>query len=101
MLNGHTCHGGFIFALADSAFAFACNSRNLNTVASGAASTTWRRPARRRADRRAQERTLAGNGVYDITVSNQDGKAIALFRASPIASGRGHAGLPAAQQGHA
>src|SRR3989442_14825380 len=36
MLNGHqTCHGGFIFALADSAFAFACNSRNQNTVASG------------------------------------------------------------------
>ena len=38
MVNGHaTCHGGFIFTLADSAFAFACNSYNLNTVASGAA----------------------------------------------------------------
>src|ERR1051325_9364077 len=36
MLNGHkTCHGGFIFALADSAFAFSCNSRNVSTVASG------------------------------------------------------------------
>src|ERR1700681_158574 len=36
MLNGHaTCHGGFIFTLADSAFAFACNSANLTTVASG------------------------------------------------------------------
>ena len=38
MLNGHDiCHGGFIFALADSAFAYACNSYNLNTVASGCA----------------------------------------------------------------
>ena len=36
MLNGHAiCHGGFIFTLADSAFAYACNSYNLNTVASG------------------------------------------------------------------
>src|ERR1700746_1232294 len=36
MLNGHSiCHGGFIFTLADSAFAFACNSYNLTTVASG------------------------------------------------------------------
>jgi acyl-CoA thioesterase len=38
MLNGHEiCHGGFIFTLADSAFAYACNSYNLNTVASGCA----------------------------------------------------------------
>ena len=38
MLNGHAiCHGGFIFTLADSAFAFACNSYNLNTVAQGCA----------------------------------------------------------------
>src|SRR5207247_11443743 len=38
MLNGHAiCHGGFIFTLADSAFAFACNSYNLTTVASGGA----------------------------------------------------------------
>jgi len=83
MLNGHaTCHGGFIFALADSTFAFACNSRNLNTMASGC-SIEYVAPARRNdvltAD--AQERTLAGRtGVYDITVSNQDGKTIALFR---------------------
>ncbi|MBG7620746.1 hydroxyphenylacetyl-CoA thioesterase PaaI [Herbaspirillum sp. AP02] len=83
MLNGHaTCHGGFIFALADSCFAFACNSRNLNTVASGC-SIDYLAPALRNdvltAD--AQERSLAGRtGVYDITVSNQDGKLIALFR---------------------
>lgn len=44
MLNGHqSCHGGFIFTLADSAFAFACNSRNLTTVgAPRAPSTIWR-----------------------------------------------------------
>ena len=36
MVNGHSiCHGGFIFTLADSAFAFACNSYNFNTVAAG------------------------------------------------------------------
>ena len=46
MLNGHEiCHGGFIFTLADSAFAFACNSYNLNTVASGAAMSSRRRRA--------------------------------------------------------
>ena len=83
MLNGHaTCHGGFIFTLADSAFAFSCNSRNLNTVASGC-SIEFVAPAF--ADdvltAEAQEQALAGRtGVYDITVSNQDGKKIALFR---------------------
>jgi acyl-CoA thioesterase len=47
MLNGHqTCHGGFIFTLADSAFAFACNSHNHNTVARPAASTTSRPAAK-------------------------------------------------------
>lgn len=83
MLNGHaTCHGGFIFALADSTFAFACNSRNLSTVASGC-SIDYVAPAVRNdvLTAEAQERTLAGRtGVYDITVSNQDGKIIALFR---------------------
>ena len=44
MLNGHEiCHGGFITTLADSAFAFACNSRNRLTVAAGLRSTSWRR----------------------------------------------------------
>ncbi|MFJ3057126.1 hydroxyphenylacetyl-CoA thioesterase PaaI [Herbaspirillum sp. NPDC087042] len=83
MLNGHaTCHGGFIFCLADSTFAFACNSRNLNTVASGC-SIEYVAPAFRNdvLTAHAQERMLAGRtGVYDITVSNQDGKLIALFR---------------------
>ena len=43
MLNGHAiCHGGFIFTLCDSAFAYACNSYNLNTVASGCSIDHWR-----------------------------------------------------------
>lgn len=83
MLNGHAiCHGGFIFTLADSAFAFACNSYNLTTVASGCA-IEFLAPARE-ADvltATAQERSIAGRtGVYDIDVVNQRGETIALFR---------------------
>ncbi len=105
MLNGHaTCHGGFIFALADSSFAFACNSRNLNTVASGC-SIEYVAPALRNdvLTAEAQERTLAGRtGVYDITVSNQDGKIIALFRGKSYRiKGEVITGLPAARQDHA
>jgi len=83
MLNGHAiCHGGFIFALADSTFAFACNSHNLNTVASGCA-IDFLAPAYEhdRLTAVAQERSRAGRtGVYDITVTNQDGRNVALFR---------------------
>jgi acyl-CoA thioesterase len=101
MLNGHaTCHGGFIFALADSTFAFACNSRNLNTVASGC-SIEYVAPALRNdmLIAEAQERSLAGRtGVYDITVSNQDGKTIALFRGKSYRiRGEVISGLQAAQ----
>lgn len=83
MLNGHqTCHGGFIFALADSAFAFACNSRNASTVASGC-TIDFLAPglAGDVLTAVAQERSLAGRtGVYDVAVSNQDGRQVALFR---------------------
>lgn len=83
MLNGHqTCHGGFIFALADSAFAFACNSRNASTVASGCG-IDFLAPgfAGDHLTAVAQERSLAGRtGVYDVTVTNQDGRQLALFR---------------------
>lgn len=83
MLNGHkTCHGGFIFALADSTFAFACNSRNLVTVASGC-TIDFLAPAFEgdRLIAQADEYSLAGRtGVYDIHVSNQEGKPIAVFR---------------------
>lgn len=83
MLNGHaTCHGGFIFTLADSAFAFACNSNNQTTVASGAG-IDFLAPAREgdALTAVAEERSASGRtGVYDIAVRNQRGEAIALFR---------------------
>ncbi|HEY3177257.1 MAG TPA: hydroxyphenylacetyl-CoA thioesterase PaaI [Casimicrobiaceae bacterium] len=83
MVNGHAiCHGGFIFALADSAFAFACNSYNFNTVAQGC-SIEYLAPARENdvLTAVAQERSLSGRtGVYDIEVTNQRGETIALFR---------------------
>lgn len=83
MLNGHlTCHGGLIFSLADSAFAFACNSHNQTTVAAGC-SIEFLAPAREGDVLTAtgRERALAGrSGVYDIDVKNQRGETIALFR---------------------
>jgi acyl-CoA thioesterase len=83
MLNGHQiCHGGFIFTLADSSFAYACNSYNLNTVASGC-SIDFLAPARE-GDvlvAIAQERSISGRtGVYDIEVRSEAGVKIALFR---------------------
>ncbi len=83
MLNGHqVCHGGFIFTLADSAFAFACNSYNLNTVASGA-TVDFLSPGRAGDElvAEAQEQSLAGRtGVYDVSVTNQRGDKVAVFR---------------------
>lgn len=83
MVNGHAiCHGGFVFTLADSAFAFACNSYNANTVAAGC-TIEFLAPSREGdvLTATARERTLVGrNGIYDIDVANQDGDTIALFR---------------------
>src|SRR6266536_5226985 len=83
MLNGHAiCHGGFIFTLADSTFAYACNSYNLVTVAAGCA-IEFLAPAREGDVLMAtgRERALAGrSGVYDIDVTNQHGATVALFR---------------------
>lgn len=83
MVNGHDiCHGGLIFTLADSAFAFACNSDNHNTVASGA-NIDFVRPGflGDRLTAEAKERHAGGrSGVYDMTVTNQKGDLIALFR---------------------
>jgi acyl-CoA thioesterase len=83
MLNGHAiCHGGFIFTLADSAFAYACNSYNLTTVASGC-SIDFLAPAREGdvLTARAREMSASGRtGVYDIEVVNQRGQKVALFR---------------------
>ena len=83
MLNGHAiCHGGFVFALADSAFAFACNSYNLTTVASGCA-IDFVAPAHEGdlLTAVAHERSVSGRtGVYDIEVINQRGERVAFFR---------------------
>ena len=83
MLNGHAiCHGGFVFTLADSAFAFACNSYNLNTVANGC-TIEFLAPAHEGdvLTAVAHERSQVGrNGVYDVDVRNQDAVMIAHFR---------------------
>mgnify|MGYP003666459750 FL=1 len=82
-LNGHgSCHGGAIFTLADSAFAFACNSHNTVTVAQHC-SVAFLAPGREgdKLTAAAKEVTLAGrSGIYDVTVTRDDGVAIAEFR---------------------
>ena len=82
-LNGHgICHGGFIFTLADSTFAFACNSHNNNAVAA-AASIEFLKPAQLGdvLTSTGVEQVLIGrHGVYDMTVRNQRDEVIAVFR---------------------
>lgn len=82
MLNGHgTAHGGMLFALADTAFAYACNSRNVRTVAAQA-SITYLEPALA-GDilvAEAREQALVGrSGVYHVSLRTADGRAIAEF----------------------
>ena len=83
MVNGHhICHGGMIFTLADTAFAYACNSRNLSTVAS-ACQIDFLAPAKEGETLYAEavEQALAGrSGVYDVTVCGAGGQTVALFR---------------------
>lgn len=83
MVNGHgLCHGGFIFTLADSAFAFACNSRGQRHVAQHC-QVTFVAPGRlgMRLTAVAQERQRAErSGIYDITVRDEAGAVIAEFR---------------------
>jgi acyl-CoA thioesterase len=83
MVNGHrTCHGGLIFTLADSAFALSCNSRNESTVAA-AASIDFLAPAFEGDELSAEGTELwqsGRTGIYEITVTNQRGERIALFR---------------------
>lgn len=103
MLNGHAaCHGGFLFTFADSAFAFACNSRDRMTVAAGAAIEFL--AAAREGDvlvAEARERALGGRlGTYDVAVANQRGETVALFRGrsyalnAPVIREDGEGGLP-------
>jgi len=88
MVNGYDiCHGGFIFTLADSAFAFACNTYNRITVAASA-SIEFVRPARlgdKLLAKAAEVHRGGRTGIYDITVTNQDDDVVAIFR------GRSHA----------
>ena len=83
MVNSHgICHGGFIFALADSAMAFAANSHGEHAVAQHC-SITYVRPGRLGATLTAEavERTRAGrSGIYDVRVSGADGTVVAEFR---------------------
>ena len=83
MTNGlSTCHGGYIFALADSAFAFACNTYNQHTVAQHC-SVTYIAPAFKgdRLTATAREVSRRGRGgIYDIAITNQQGEQIAEFR---------------------
>ena len=83
MVNGHhICHGGLIFTLADSAFAYACNSYNKNTVAS-ACHIDFLAPAKEGdiLEAEAVEQSLSGRtGVYDVTIRTRSGKVVALFR---------------------
>ncbi|TYR32515.1 hydroxyphenylacetyl-CoA thioesterase PaaI [Mesorhizobium microcysteis] len=90
--NGHDiCHGGYIFTLADSAFAFACNSYNQLAVAQHN-TISFLRPGKlgERLTAEAKELTRAGrSGVYDVTVTNGEGKVVATFRgASRVIDGK-------------
>ncbi|MEX0281541.1 MAG: hydroxyphenylacetyl-CoA thioesterase PaaI [Arenibacterium sp.] len=82
-LNGHDiCHGGYIFTLADSTFAFACNSYNQVTVAQEN-QITFLSPGRggERLTAHAAETARSGrSGVYDVTVTGEDGRKVAVFR---------------------
>lgn len=83
MMNGHgVAHGGMIFALADTAFAWACNSRNVKTVAHHASITFL--SAGQKGERlvaEAQEETIAGrSGVYSVKVTGEDGRPVAIFQ---------------------
>lgn len=91
MVNGHgMCHGGFIFTLADSAFAFACNSRGERAVAQAGA-ITFLRPGRLgdRLTADAVERVSGGRtGLYDVRVTGPDHGIVAEFRGHSRTLGR-------------
>jgi acyl-CoA thioesterase len=83
MVNGHDiCHGGFVFTLADSAFAFACNAYDQRAVAQHC-TITYLAPARRGdilTARAVEVRRAGRSGIYDIAVTRADGAVIAEFR---------------------
>lgn len=83
MLNGHRiCHGGYVFLLADTAFALACNSYGQATVAAGA-DVSFVRPVGpgETLVASAVERVRYGSsGIYDVTIATADGAVVAEFR---------------------
>lgn len=89
MVNGHgICHGGFIFTLADSAFAYACNTYDRVTVAASAG-IEFVRPVRLgdRLTAEARETHRGGRtGIYDVEVTNEAGEVVAIFRGRSYAT---------------
>ncbi|MEX2524374.1 MAG: hydroxyphenylacetyl-CoA thioesterase PaaI [Gammaproteobacteria bacterium] len=83
MLNGYAmCHGGYIFSLADDAFAYACNSQNQAAVASSC-TIDFLLPSHEGEVLTATAECLhqsTRNGLYDVTVMNQNGQVVARFR---------------------
>lgn len=83
MLNGYgSTHGGMLFAMADTAFAYACNSRNITTVAQSA-NIVFLSPGKtgERLTAEAKEKSLVGRtGVYEVTVRGEDDRVIAEFQ---------------------
>lgn len=102
MLNGHlTCHGGFVFALADSAFAFACNSHNFNSVGAGC-TIEYLAPGREGdlLTAEAIEQAVSGkSGIYDVKVTNQEGRTLALFRGKSLRVAGHHVDIKEHTQG--
>jgi acyl-CoA thioesterase len=101
MVNGHgTCHGAFIFAVADATFGYACNSDNHRAVAGGV-DINFLAPALLGEVLTAvgKQRQQGGrSGIYDIEVANQDGKLVALFRGRSVRI-KGHFFDPAVATG--
>jgi acyl-CoA thioesterase len=91
MVNGHgICHGGYVFTLADTAFAFACNTYDDVTVAAGA-DISFLEPVHSDANLTATavELTRRGrSGLYDVTVRTDDGTVVAEFRGRSRSLGR-------------
>ena len=90
MVNGFDiCHGGLVFTLADTAFAFACNAYDDVTVAGGG-SIEFLRPAIRGELLRATAKEVhrgRKQGLYEVKVVNQDDKLVALFQGRSVARG--------------
>ena len=91
MVNGHgICHGGYLFTLADTAFAFACNTYDDVTVAAGA-DITFLRPVKSGDELAATAVELSRrgrSGLYDVTVRDSDGESVAEFRGRSRSLGR-------------